>query len=75
MALTTLKVPTELRDRIAGDARAENKTIAAFLGDLVEDWERAKREESLRASIAASPPDEAYWQEFAAFAAMDGEPR
>lgn len=74
MALTTLKVPTELRDRIAGDARSEQKTIAAFLAHLIDEWERTRREESLRAAIAANPPDREYWSEFAAFAAMDTEP-
>ncbi|GAB3198048.1 hypothetical protein GCM10027062_11320 [Nocardioides hungaricus] len=73
MALTTLKVPTELRDRIAGEARREEKTIAAFLAGLVDQWERARREEALRDAIAASPPDAEYWSDFAAFAAMDAE--
>lgn len=71
MALTTLKVPAELRDRIAGDARGEQKTIAAFLAQVLDEWERRRREENLRAAIAAAPPDEEYWQEFAAFVAMD----
>lgn len=71
MALTTLKVPPELRDRIAGEARREQKTIAAFLSELVDTWERGQREQALREAIAQRPPDAEYWLEFAAYAAMD----
>lgn len=73
MATTTLKVPTELRDRIQGASRGEKKTMVAFLTNLVDEYDRAHREESLRAAIAASPPDDEYWAEFAAFAGMDAE--
>lgn len=73
MATTSMKVPIELRDRIQGASRNETKTMVAFLTHLMDEYDRTHREESLRAAIAASPPDDEYWAEFAAFAGMDAE--
>lgn len=60
MALTTIKVPVELRDRITGGARSEKKTVAGFLADLVAARERAQQLEAVRAAYAALPEDDDY---------------
>ena len=70
MAVTTIKVTTELRDRISSDARSQHQPVGQFLASLLDDWERRQRMEELARSIQSSPPDEAYWSEFAAFDAI-----
>lgn len=72
MALTTLKVPVELRDRIAGDARSQDKTIAAFLGQLLDEYEHRRRIEAVGEAMRSHPPDADYWTEFAEFDAIGG---
>jgi hypothetical protein len=72
MGLTTLKVPVELRDRIAGDARARQETIAAFLQRLVDDYEHQQRMEAVGRAMREKPSDEEYWTEFAQLDAIGG---
>ena len=72
MAQTTLKVPLELRDRIAGGARAQQKTIAGVLGQLVDEWEHRQRMAAVGQAMRENPPDERYWSEFAEFDAIGG---
>lgn len=72
MPPTTIKVTPVLRDRISNNARAQQKTLGAFLTDLVDDWERRQRMAALGQAIRSNPPDAEYWQEFAAYASMSG---
>lgn len=70
MALTTIKVTTEVRDRLSSDARSQHQPIGQFLASLLDDWERRQRMDALARSIQSSPPDQAYWSEFADFDAI-----
>lgn len=72
MALTTLKVTTELRDRIAAQAAEEHATIGAFLERLVESHEHQRRLESVGRAMRDNPPDDSYWSEFAELDAIGG---
>ncbi|WP_089775668.1 hypothetical protein [Ruania alba] len=72
MALTTLKVPTELRDRIASEAQAQHVTIAGFLDQVIDEWEHRRRMESVGRAMRDNPPDADYWSEFAEFDAIGG---
>jgi hypothetical protein len=56
MAITTLKVPSELRDRIATDARGERKTIAGFLEGLVDEYEHQRRLDAVGRSSSSPLP-------------------
>jgi len=53
MVMTTIKVPTELRDRLAARAKSANVTIAAAIADALDEVEErqfwaAVREENAR---------------------------
>jgi predicted DNA-binding protein len=52
MAVTTVKVPVELRDRINACARRNNETAARFLEKLVEREERSRRMEAFGKAFA-----------------------
>jgi hypothetical protein len=67
--LTTIKVPVELRDRIATDAREQGKTLAAFLVTVVEEWEHRQRMAAVGQAFA-SGLDEDYRAELAAWDAI-----
>lgn len=60
MTVTTIKVSTELRDRLKEQARAENSTIGAYLEKLLERELRAHRFEQLREAMSKTTPEE--WQ-------------
>ena len=62
----------ELRDRIAGDAREQQRTISAFLGEVLDDWERRQRMEAVGRAMRDSPPDDAYWTESAVIDSIGG---
>ena len=59
---TTIKVPTELRDRINNHARDQGVSAAGFLGRLVEAYDRRKRMEAFGRAFATA--DYTYWDEF-----------
>jgi hypothetical protein len=55
MTMTTIKVPTELRDRLAARAKSENITLAAAIAKALDESEErqfwdAVREENARLS-------------------------
>lgn len=58
MTMTTIKVSTELRDRLKERARAENSTMSSYLEKLLERELRALRFEQVRAAMADTTPEE-----------------
>lgn len=62
---TTIKVPTDLRDRINQDAREQDTTAAGLLEKLIDAYERRARMEEF--GRAFRRVDEAYWDEFHAW--------
>lgn len=76
MALTTIKVPVELRDRISRDAKERGVTAAALLNQLLDDAERARRMEAVGAAFATLKDDDEYWDDVRAWDAIEaGSPR
>ena len=62
---TTIKVPTELRDRINRDALERGVTAAGFIEGLLDGYERRQRMESFGRKFRGV--DESYWDEFRAW--------
>ncbi len=69
MALTTIKVPTELRDRITADARGQGATVAGFLTAMLDEWEHRRRMAAV-GSAFADGLDEDYRADLAAWDAI-----
>jgi hypothetical protein len=61
-AVTTIKVPVELRERIAHEASDLGLTAAGFLARLLAEHDRERRVAAVRAAYA-SPADAAYDEE------------
>lgn len=59
---TTIKVPTDLRDRINRDARARGLTAAGLIEALLDGYERRQRMDAF--GRAAQGADASYWDEF-----------
>lgn len=55
---TTIRVSTEIRDRLKRQARAQNRTLGEHLAHLADLRDRADRVEALRGAIARTPPAE-----------------
>lgn len=53
-AATTIKVPRELRDRIAKHAKEAAEPAAAFLSELLDNYERTARFQAVRAAHAGA---------------------
>ena len=60
-SVTTIKVPVELRDRLARDAASEGRTAAGLIATLLDDFERRRRFAAVRAAYASA--DAAYRHE------------
>ena len=60
MTLTTIKVPSDLRDVLKAQAHAHRRTLSEHLRVLADGEEKRDRFERLRQAIADNPPDEAY---------------
>ncbi len=73
MAVATIKVPVELRDRIIADAKAHGLTIAARLDQLISEAERASRFAAIREAYARLPEDDDYWDETRSWDALSGD--
>lgn len=58
---TTIKVSTELRDRINRDARERGVTAAGLIEGLLDAYERRQRMESFGRALRAA--DQEYWDE------------
>lgn len=75
MGLTTIKVETELRDRISSAARARALTIGEYLDQVISEARRRERLQAMAEAMRANPPDPAYWAEVAEFDTLEVEPR
>jgi len=73
-ALTTMKVPVELREQITAEARAQRTTVAGFLSSLLDEYRKERRFQDLKHAIAAQPMDDDYWNEFEEFASLSTVP-
>jgi hypothetical protein len=51
-AMTTIKVPQPLRQRIAGEAAEQGVTAAVFLAGLIDHYERDRRFAQVRRAYA-----------------------
>lgn len=62
MSTTTVKVSTELRDRINREAGARGTTASSFIEMILDDYVRRQRMEAFGAAIRGADQD--YWDEF-----------
>lgn len=60
MTMTTIKVPSEVRDVLKSQAREHGRTLGDHLTFLAAEEARRQRFVELRRAMAESPPDEAY---------------
>ncbi len=65
MAATTIKVPSELRDRINQDASERGVTAAGLIEGLLDAYERRQRMEAFGRAFRGA--DREYWDEFRAW--------
>ncbi|WP_159621732.1 DNA mismatch repair protein MutS [Ruania rhizosphaerae] len=76
MTATTIKVDTDLRDRLKAQAADHGTTLGQHLAALADLDDRSRRFERLRDQIRRTPPDEwaSYLDETAAWdgAVSDG---
>jgi hypothetical protein len=59
---TTIKVSSELRDRISSEAQARGLTAAGLIEGLLDGYERRRRIESFGRAFRGVGPG--YWDEF-----------
>lgn len=57
MAATTIKVSSELRDRLNAEARRAGTTAAGVIEALIAERERSERFQAMREAIAATTPE------------------
>jgi predicted transcriptional regulator len=65
MTVTTIKVTSETRDRLKGQAAALGQSLGDYLAHLADKADREARFAAIRAAHAATPADvmEEYWRE------------
>lgn len=63
MTATTIKVSTELRDRLKAQAAAHHRTLGEHLEALSQEESRRDRFRAVRAAMAQTPPDDEYARE------------
>lgn len=76
MTSTTIKVPSELRDRLNAEARKEGKTVAEVIEKLLLERGRAERFRAIREFRATQTPEQMadYLAEHEEFASLDVMP-
>jgi hypothetical protein len=62
MSTTTIKVSTQLRDRINRDARERGIPAAGLIENLLDEYERRRRMEAFGRAFRVA--DAEYWDEF-----------
>lgn len=72
-ATTTIKVTPQARDRINNRARAQGVTPAVILERLLDQDDRARRFDAVRAGYAALPAGDDYDAETGEWDAVDGD--
>jgi hypothetical protein len=72
MTMTTIKIDSDLRDRLNGAAREQGVTAGSFVELLFERWLRDQRFAAMRAAMARTPDElaESYRREAAAWDAV-----
>lgn len=65
MSTTTIKVSTELRDRINRDAQERGLPAAGLIESLLDAYERRRRMESFGEAFRGAGDE--YWDEFASW--------
>ncbi len=70
MAITTIKVPVELRERISASAKARGVPAATLLTEALDELDRQQRWAAVGAAFAALGPDDDYWDEVRAWDAL-----
>jgi predicted transcriptional regulator len=81
MPATTIKVPSELRDRLNAEARKSNATVATVIEALIAERDRVERFRVIRAERATVTPEErasfdredADWESMAVQSRNDGD--
>ncbi|MGO1319757.1 MAG: hypothetical protein ACTII7_06050 [Galactobacter sp.] len=63
MTVTTIKVPSEIRDVLKRQAAQEHRTLAEHLKHLAAAEDKRVRFQRLRESMAATPADDEYRRE------------
>ncbi|MCY7300452.1 MAG: ribbon-helix-helix protein, CopG family [Ilumatobacteraceae bacterium] len=58
MTSTTIKVPSELRDRLNAEARKEGRTVAEVIEKLLQERGRAERFRAIREFRATQTPEQ-----------------
>jgi len=58
MVATTIKVPSELRDKLNAEARSRDTTVAGVIEHLIAERDRAERFRRMRAERAALTPSQ-----------------
>lgn len=56
--MTTIKVTTEVRDRLKAQAAAAHRTLGEHLARLADDADRDRRFEAMRLAMARTSPAE-----------------
>ncbi len=65
MSVTTIRVSSELRDRINRDAQERGVTAAGLIEALLDGYERRRRMEAFGRAVRSA--DEGFWDEFRAW--------
>jgi predicted transcriptional regulator len=81
MPATTIKVPSELRDRLNAEARKSNATVATVIETLIAERDRVDRFRVMRAERGTVTPEErvafdredADWESVAIQSLNDGD--
>ena len=71
MSATTIKVPSELRDRISRGAQERGLSAAGLIESLLDAYERRRRMELFGRSFRGA--DAEYWDEFKSWDLALGE--
>ncbi len=72
MTMTTIKVPTQLRDRINRNARERGLPAAGLIESLLDAYDRRRRMEAFGRAFRGA--DAEYWDEFTSWDLGTGEP-
>ncbi len=57
MSVTTIKLDSDLRDRLNAEARRRGVSAGTFVEELFAGWLRAERFAAMRTAMAATPLD------------------